>query len=101
MSVCLSIPVYSCLSVCLSVLQFKVSSLGLSERARQKMIQLAGYRYKQETDTIRLDAGKYVYKLVQSYYYNYKVCDLIGHFVLASQGSLGHVHCTFIIEIMS
>ena len=29
----------------------------------------------------------------------YKVCDLIGHFVLASQGLLGH--CTFVMEIMS
>ena len=29
----------------------------------------------------------------------YKVCDLIGHFILASQGLLGH--CTFVMEIMS
>ena len=29
----------------------------------------------------------------------YKVFDLIGHFVLASQGLLGH--CTFVMEIAS
>ena len=29
----------------------------------------------------------------------YRVCDLVGHSVLASQGLLGH--CTFIMEIMS
>ena len=31
-------------------------------------------------------------------YYS-KICDLIGHFVLASQGLLGH--CTYVMEIMS
>ena len=29
----------------------------------------------------------------------YKVFDLVGHFVLATQGLLGH--CTFVMEIMS
>ena len=31
--------------------------------------------------------------------YMYKVFDLVGHFVLATQGLLGH--CTFVMEIMS
>ena len=30
------------------------------------------------------------------HYNNYKVCDLIGHFVLASQGLLGR--CTFVMS---
>lgn len=41
-------------------LQFKLSDLGLSEHARDKMIQLARHRYKADTDTIRLVAVRSV-----------------------------------------
>ena len=40
-----------------------------------------------------------LYTITSIYRAIYKVFDLIGHFVLASQGLLGH--CTFAMEIVS